>query len=255
MPPLCIFTPICQRSVSPLHLYCPALLKAIATGREFAGVNDDMMSIATTTRRGDGGAHANVASEQEDNALLRNIAAQNRQAFETLYHRYAARLGSYLLKLLHQRDLVDEAVNDTFMAVWQSAARFDAERARASTWLFGIAHHKGLKALTRAAPRSWVPLDNSSVALDGHGTDLPALVSHDNPERTAMGAQLGHSLADALAELSPEHRAVIELAFVETLSYDDIARVMNCPVNTVKTRVFHARKKLSDLMQQRGHAV
>lgn len=217
------------------------------------------MNLSIKTDRGITIKNATAVADSldgfDDHELLRRIAAQDRNAFQTLYHRYAPRLGSYLLKLLHQRDLVDEAVNDTLMTVWQSAARFDPERALASTWLFGIAHNKGLKALARAAPRSWVPLDDSNHAADGDGTDPPALVSHDNPERSAMGAQLGTSLGDALAALSPEHRAVIELAFVESLGYEDIARVMDCPVNTVKTRMFHARKKLTELLAQRGHAV
>ena len=213
------------------------------------------MIFTATAKRGSRDSEAAATLDLEDNGLLRRIAAQDRKAFEALYHRYASRLGSYLLKMLRKRDLVDEAVNDTFLAVWQSAARFDPACGRASTWLFGIAHHKGLKAWARAAPRSWVPLESSGDAAEGASTVHPALVSHDNPERSVMGTQLGDALADALAALSPEHRAVIELAFVEALGYEDIARVMDCPVNTVKTRMFHARKKLSELLAQRGHAI
>ena len=190
------------------------------------------------------------ADDREDDDLLRRVAAQDRKAFEMLYRRYAPRLGRYLLKLLRQREWVDEAVNDTLMTVWQSAARFDPQRARASTWMFGIAHHKGLKALARANPGRWVPLDDEDATAADGAAMRDALTDYNNPERIAMSAQTGRALCDALATLSPQHRAVIELACVENFAYEDIARVMDCPVNTVKTRMFHARKQLAAVLAQ-----
>jgi RNA polymerase sigma-70 factor (ECF subfamily) len=210
------------------------------------------MHFIITMNHSHGSTPVEVTDWREDADLLRRIAAQDRKAFEKLYHRYAPRLGSYLMRLLRQRDLVDEAVNDTLYTVWQSAARFDPQRARVSTWLFGIAYNKGLKALARAAPRTWVPLEDSGAHDENDNPDT--LASHDNPEHSAMGEQLGQSLADALAALSPEHRSVIELAFIESMSYEDIALVMDCPVNTVKTRMFHARKKLSERLTLNEHA-
>lgn len=202
-------------------------------------------------------SHARVvaqgtADDHEDADLLRRIAAQDRKAFETLYQRYAPRFGRYLLKLLRKREWVDEAVNDTLMAVWQSAARFDPKRARASTWLFGIAHHKGLKTLARANPSKWVPLDDVGATAADNVAVQAALTSHASPERIAMDAQSAHSLSGALATLSPEHRAVIQLTFVEGFAYEEIAHVMDCPVNTVKTRMFHARKQLAAVLPKFG---
>ncbi len=183
---------------------------------------------------------------EEDLALIRSIARRDRQAFETLYYRYAPRLGRYAMRLLKQREAVDEVINDVMLVVWQNAARFDPEVARPSTWLFGITHHKTLKMLSRSFSRAEaLPLD---AGVDGRqdATAVP------DPEQAAMGRQLGTALADALARLSADHRSVIELAFSEDYSYQEIAAVTGCPVNTVKTRMFHARKRLARFLRGRG---
>lgn len=135
------------------------------------------------------------------------------------------------------------------LVVWQSAARFEAT-SLLSTWLFGIAHNKALKALARSYAHSReLPLD-----LDDAGeNDGPAdRLDPGNPEWTLIGRQLGQGLASALDDLSAEHRAVIELAFCEDCSYLEIAAITSCPVNTVKTRMFHARRHLAQLLEARG---
>jgi RNA polymerase sigma-70 factor (ECF subfamily) len=207
-----------------------------------------------TLREGGGmqglaGGHAAAsshASQDEDLKLIRAIAQGDRRGFETLYYRYAPRLGRYLFRLLRQREAVEEAINDVMMVVWQSAARFEAT-SRLSTWLFGIAHNKALKSLARSSARGReVPLDIDE-ASDDNGPADPV-----NPEWTLIGRQLGQALASALDELSAEHRAVIELAFCEDCSYQEIAVITDCPVNTVKTRMFHARRRLAQLLATRG---
>jgi len=199
--------------------------------------------------RGLEGGHAPTSgrsSEEEDLKLIRAISQGDRRGLETLYYRYAPRLGRYLFRLLKQREAVEEAINDVMMVVWQSAARFEAT-SRLSTWLFGIAHNKALKALARSSARGReVPLDIDDAGDD----DGPA--DPVNPEWTLIGRQLGQALASALDELSAEHRAVIELAFCEDCSYQEIAAITSSPVNTVKTRMFHARKRLAQLLEARG---
>src|SRR6185369_488689 len=86
----------------------------------------------------------------EELSLLRRVAAADRKAFETLYHLYYRRLFAYLFKLTRRAELVEEVLNDVMFAVCTSAARFDG-RARPSTWIFGIAYHKAMKALSRQA--------------------------------------------------------------------------------------------------------
>jgi RNA polymerase sigma-70 factor (ECF subfamily) len=198
-----------------------------------------------------------AAPANTDLELIQAVAHQDRQAFKQLYERYAPRIGHYLLKLLKRPELVDEAVNDTMLAVWQNAERFDTSLGSLSTWLFGIAHNKGLKVLRQSGRfRADQPIDTlPPSALDEakERDETPQAPASHTPERTVMGWELGEVLHWALQQLSPEHRSVIELTFGEELSYQEIATIVDCPLNTVKTRMFHARKKLAELLAQRGY--
>jgi RNA polymerase sigma-70 factor (ECF subfamily) len=199
----------------------------------------------------DKASHSSASREDDDRALIGRVAQKDRQAFETLYYHYAPRLGSYLSRLLKQRDLVEEVINDVMLVVWQNAARFDPSR-RLSTWLFGIAHHKALKALARSSKQRF------DLPLDPHGppddSEEPHDYPHDphNPEQTMLHQDLSRTLSRALEALSPEHRAVVELAFYEEFSYQEIATITGCPVNTVKTRMFYARKRLAQILVEWG---
>jgi RNA polymerase sigma-70 factor, ECF subfamily len=197
------------------------------------------------------------ADETMDRALIASIARRDRHAFETLYYRFAPRLGRFLFKMLRTKEAVDEAVNDVMLVVWQSAVKYDPSASAVSTWLFGIANNKALKALERSRRfAAEVPLESESFEEFGEGNggmSEPIRVTDPaNPERAAIGRELGEMLQAALAELSSDHRSVIELAFGEDFSYEQIASIMGCPVNTVKTRMFYARKRLAQLLAGRG---
>lgn len=178
-------------------------------------------------------------AETDDLILIRRVAGHDRQAFEALYYRYARRLSGYLTKLLKQREMIEEVVDDVMLVVWQNAARFDGS-ARLSTWIFGIAHNKALKALTR-------PVNKPSV-MPPAPTEEGS--SRANPEEILTRQELGRTVAGALQTLSPEQRAVVELTFYHACSYREIAVITGCPVNTVKTRMFHARRRLAQVLAE-----
>ncbi|MBA3493312.1 MAG: sigma-70 family RNA polymerase sigma factor [Gammaproteobacteria bacterium] len=180
--------------------------------------------------------------EDDDRRLLTRVAAKDTQALTLLYQRYAPRIGRFLGKVLKHYDLIEEAVNDTMLVVWRKASEFDPDRALVSTWLFGIARHAGLQALARSANGA------CSTPATGEERDHAELEHTDNPAATILGWELGRELTAALEQLSPEHRAVIELTFVEGLSYSHIASVMDCPESTVKTRMFYARRRLAQIL-------
>jgi RNA polymerase sigma-70 factor (ECF subfamily) len=171
--------------------------------------------------------------------LLRRVAAKDRAAFEELYRRYYPRLFAYVFRLTRRADLVEEVLNDAMLAIWTHASRF-AGRSRPSTWIFGIAHHKALKALGRSRPTAGQE-PRESDAVEPRGTD-------DLLERRELRSVMGQ----ALRHLSPEQRAVVELTYYHEFSYQEIAEVLDCPVNTVKTRMFHARRKLRELLPRFG---
>ncbi|HEV7517996.1 MAG TPA: sigma-70 family RNA polymerase sigma factor, partial [Thermoanaerobaculia bacterium] len=183
----------------------------------------------------------------EELSLLRRVAAADRKAFETLYHLYYRRLFAYLFKLTRRGDLVEEVLNDVMFAVWTSAARFDG-RSRPSTWIFGIAYHKALKALSRQAHATGV----GGTAGDEREREMEEPATGDGPESLLARREIASTLGKALGELSPEHRAVVELTYYYELSYGEIAEIVGCPVNTVKTRMFHARRRLKELLPGLG---
>jgi len=184
-------------------------------------------------------------SDTDDHSLLARVAEKDRRAFEALYHRYYGRLFGYVLKITRRPDLVEEVVNDVMFVVWRDAGRFRGQ-SKPSSWILGIACRKALKALS-GRKRTMEPL---SRALD---QEAPG----EGPELLAVRRQEGNALAVALGELSAEQRAVLELAYAHGYSCREIATLIGCPVGTVKTRMFHARRRLRELLPEldrRSHA-
>ena len=166
--------------------------------------------------------------------LVRQIAAKDRRAFETLYRAYYRRLLRFLFRITRRADLVEEVLNDAMLVVWQKADSFHGD-SRVSTWVFGIAYRKALKALERAG---------RSRVLVGED-ELPTLAA---PENEVEEVELQDWLSSGLDKLSPEQRMVVESVYYLGLSYNDIAEIAGCPIGTVKTRMFHARRRLKDLL-------
>jgi RNA polymerase sigma-70 factor, ECF subfamily len=177
------------------------------------------------------------AQAADDEALFAQVAAGDTVALRRFYFAFHRRLHRFLLRVTHDPQLADEAVNDTMMIVWQQSASFRHE-SRVSTWVMGIAYRRALKALeaqrrARAAVDS--ERDRQTTLADGApgGEDL-----------LAAAAERDDWLERALAELSDEHRLVIELAYYVGASCEEIAVIADCPVGTVKTRLHYARKHL-----------
>jgi RNA polymerase sigma factor (sigma-70 family) len=186
-----------------------------------------------------------AAAEALERALLAGVQRGRRADFDALYRLYHPRLWRFLVHMLRQPDAIEEALNDTMMVVWQRADAFDG-RSKLSTWIFGIAYRKALKALGRQD----LPVDVD----DGDDAADPG----PGPEQLLGQAQLHGRLRDALGELSLEHRAVVELCYFHDMAHAEIAAVVGCPPETVKTRMFYARRRLrvllDDLAGPRGEA-
>jgi len=173
---------------------------------------------------------ADAADAERD--LVRRIARRDRAAFETFYHAYARRVHRFAARLLGDDGLADEVTSDVMVAVWTSAPRFGG-RAKPSTWVFGIAHHKALDRLRRKRP-DFVELRVAEPLPDARG----------GPERQLIEQSTRGEIDAALATLSPEHRAVLHLAFVLGYGQAEISDIVGCPLGTVKTRIFHAKRAL-----------
>lgn len=173
----------------------------------------------------------------DEYALLQRIEVGDTSAFEVFYKLYYPRLYRFILRTTHQVECIEELIQETLLLVWEQPERFNHD-SKISTWVFGIAYHKALKAMSKTAKRSHdVDVDEFSDIL---GDPLANL---------AETTEAQDWLNRALDVLSAEQRAVIELTFYHGLAYQEIAKILNCPENTVKTRMFHARKKLQTFAQ------
>jgi RNA polymerase sigma-70 factor (ECF subfamily) len=182
-----------------------------------------------------------VAAAPEDEALwIRRIAGGDRGAFEDLYRAYRRKLFGYLLRQVGDPGLAEELAADVLVEVWKGASGFRGD-SRPSTWILGIARHKALDARRRRPPQT-VDVEKADQVPDrSEGPD--AEVAHNRRRAT---------LRRALTSLPPEQREVIDLTFFEGFSYPEIARLVSCPIGTVKTRMFYARKKLEALLGSMG---
>ncbi len=175
----------------------------------------------------------------DEAALLVRIAERDLAAFETLYRGYHPRLQRFLERVTRRPGIVEEVLNDTMYVVWRKAASYNF-RSKASTWIFGIAFRRALKALKR---------------IDEPVEERPDERADDEergPEASVAARETQRGIARALRSLSPDHRAVIELTYFEGCSCQETATIMGCPVNTVKTRMFHARRRLRELLTEDG---
>lgn len=170
-------------------------------------------------------------ADAADLLLLQKIGRGERDAFEALYRAYHPRLTRFLLRLVRRPQLVEEALNDTLMVVWQRPDSFHGG-SKLSTWIFAIAYRKAMKALGR--------FDDPREDPEG----VERIDEDPDPEENSAGFRRRDLLARAMDELSPAHRAVIDLTYYHELDYNEIARILDCPVGTVKTRMFHARRQL-----------
>lgn len=178
---------------------------------------------------------ASPPSVEDEAVLLQRVAARDRHAFELLYRLYYRRLTRFLEQVMRRPYLVEEVVDDTMLVVWRKADGFN-HASRLSTWIFAIAYRKALKALKRADRRREVPWEGEGSAQEG-------------PESELMEREAHHRLREALTTLSTEQRAVVELTYYHGYAYREIAQIVGCPVDTVKTRMFHARRKLKVLLE------
>ncbi len=184
-----------------------------------------------------------VARERE---LMARIARQDRRAFEEVYNLYHRRLARCLTRLTHRYDLAEEIINDTLWVVWRRARDFRGD-SQPSTWIMGIAYRKKKKKKKKGAQRLPAPL---LPARASSSKGLAALPGADEVGAATQAAELRDGLGRALERLPVEQRMAVELCYELGFSCEEIAVIMGCPTNTVKTRLFHARAKLQKLLPE-----
>ena len=172
-----------------------------------------------------------AARQDAERALLVSIASGDRDAMAELYAGYQPRLFRFVYRLTRSHATTEELINDIMLAIWRGARNFRGD-SKPSTWIFGIAYRQALKRLSRKKLSIAPYFDVDLLADNGD----PSFEQEDWVHR-------------GLDALPPAQRLAVELVFYLGLSYEEVASVTDCPVNTVKTRMFHARRKLREQLQ------
>ena len=180
------------------------------------------------------------AAASSDEMLIRQIAAGDRSAVRTLFERHHAKVYRFALRIVRDAALAEDTVSETFIDAWQHAGRYEG-RASVSSWLLGIARHRALDA-ARRRPTESLECDAAQNAVD------PAR----DPEAELGQKDTGVAMRRALAALSREHAEIIDLVYYQEKSIREIAEILGIPENTVKTRMFYARKRLAALVATAG---
>jgi RNA polymerase sigma-70 factor (ECF subfamily) len=183
---------------------------------------------------------ARSAQDTSDEALIDAIAKGDKQALQVLFGRHNVRVYRFVLRFLNDEAAAEDMVSEVFFDVWRQADRFE-RRSQVSTWLMAIARNKALSVLRR---RSTEELDEEVAEF----IEDPS----DNPEVSMQKRQQANVLQQCLTQLSAAHREIVDLVYYHEKTIEEVAEIISVPVNTVKTRMFYARKRIGELMAAQG---
>jgi RNA polymerase sigma-70 factor (ECF subfamily) len=175
-----------------------------------------------------------------DETLIARIAGGDRVAMQVLYARHHVRVYRFVLRIVRNEATAEDLISEVFLDVWRQAGKFEA-RSAATTWILSIARFKAISTMRK---RSEDELDDATAERIEDQAD--------NPETALAKKDKGGLLRDALNGLSTEHREVIDLVYYHEKSVEEAASIIGIPEATVTTRMFYARKKLSELLREQG---
>lgn len=178
--------------------------------------------------------------QSDDQLLVTRIAAGDQAAFRTLLSLHQVRVFRFLSRRLRNDATAEDLTNDVFTEVWLHAKSFEG-RSSVSTWLLSIAHNRMVSTLRKKREENWDEDKAQELADDG-----------DDPEVSAQKSDKGKVLRLCIDRLSPQHREVVDLVYYHEQSITEVSAVLGIPEATVKTRMFYARKQLSDILKAAG---
>jgi RNA polymerase sigma-70 factor (ECF subfamily) len=175
-----------------------------------------------------------------DEVLIGRIATGDRLAMQVLFARHHVRVYRFVLRLVRTETVAEDLISEVFLDVWRQAGRFEG-RSAVSTWLLAIARFKALSALRRRPDEE---LDEETAEAIEDPSDDPGIVFEKKDKSAAI--------RKCLEKLSAEHREIIDLVYYHEKSVEEVAQIVGIPENTVKTRMFYARKRLAELLKAAG---
>jgi RNA polymerase sigma-70 factor (ECF subfamily) len=183
---------------------------------------------------------AMAPAELSDKALVRLMADDDKRALKLLYLRHHDRIRCFITRLTGNATTADEVVNEVFLEAWRHAGEFEG-RSQVATWLMAIAKFKAISACRH---RSESQLDNRTAAVIEDLADTPS-ASMEKRQRSDI-------LQKCLSKLTPIHREVINLIYYQGKKIEEVAQSTGAPINTIKTRMHHARLRMADLLAEAG---
>ena len=175
-----------------------------------------------------------------DEVLIARIAGGDRLAMQVLFARHHVRVYRFVLRLVRNEATAEDLISEVFLDIWRQAGKFEG-RSAVSTWMLSIARFKALSVLRK---RPEEELDEETAERIEDQTD--------DPETALAKKDKGAVLRQCLSALSAEHREIIDLVYYHEKSVEEAAEIVGIPEATVKTRMFYARKKLSELLKEQG---
>lgn len=175
-----------------------------------------------------------------DLELMAGLAKGDRASLQALFARHRTRIYRFVLRRVRNEGLAEDLVNEVFLAVWQQAGKFEGSSSPA-TWMLAIAHNKAVSSL-RKRREEQLDLEEAAGIPD----------AADSPESTAVKSDKAAQLRACLDRLPDEQRVVMDLVYYHEQSVKEVSEVLGIPENTVKTRMFYARRKLSEMLLSAG---
>jgi RNA polymerase sigma-70 factor (ECF subfamily) len=179
-----------------------------------------------------------VTGATADAALVAAIAAGDRDAMRILYDRHHIRVFRFTVRLMNDVTGAEDVVSEAFTEVWRQAGRFEG-RSSVSTWIMSIARFKALSA-RRRRPETELDAQMAETVADSSLT----------PEQVVLETDRRAQLRACLSQLSADHRTIIDLVYYHEKTIEEVAEIVGVPKNTVKTRMFYARKRLASLLSR-----
>jgi RNA polymerase sigma-70 factor (ECF subfamily) len=185
-------------------------------------------------------AGAGLVGATVDEDLIAAIAAGDLSAMRTLYNRHRVRVFRFAVRLVGDTASAEDVVSEAFIEAWRQADRFE-RRSSVSTWIMSIARFKALSVRRR---RQEIEVDEKAAET---------VADHSpTPEQVILEMDRSAQIRACLTQLSPDHREIVDLVYYHDKTIDEVAEIVGVPRNTVKTRMFYARKRLAELLTRCG---
>jgi RNA polymerase sigma-70 factor (ECF subfamily) len=202
-------------------------------------LREDVDRAATSGERRDRAGKADL-DHVSDEALLALVSRSDEDALAALYDRYGRVAYGLALRILRDPTLAEDAVQEGFLAVWRSADRFLAERAKPSTWILTLVHRRAVDLVRREERRRSEPLEAAAEPT-----------SPPTHEEVAL-AEKRRIVQQALAQLPDDQREALELAYYGGFTQSELAERLGVPLGTIKSRMFAGLGRLHELLANAG---